>query len=198
VPDLEKSGLEEGVGAILDPAGRIGVGGAAVRRVVLDAAVLGRVVRRGDDDAVGEPAGAPLVPRQDGVRDDRGRRVAVVLGVTRLDVVGRQHLEGGALRRVGERMAVLAEEERAVDALLLAVLADGVDDGQDVRLVEAPARRRPAVPRGAEGDALQWIRRVGHVLVVRGAQRLDIDELRLVGGLPSSWMHVHGPKSRPA
>ena len=45
---------EQGVGAVFDPAGDVGVGGAAVRRVVLEAAVLRRVVRGGDDEAVGE------------------------------------------------------------------------------------------------------------------------------------------------
>ena len=37
----------------------VGVGRAAVRRVVLEAAVLGRIVRRRDDDAVGQAAGWP-------------------------------------------------------------------------------------------------------------------------------------------
>ena len=34
-------------------------------------------------------------------------------------------------------MGVHAEEERAVDPLLLAVIADGLGDGEDVRFVEA-------------------------------------------------------------
>ena len=33
-----------------------------------------------------------------------------------LDAVGRQHLQRGALGRVGERVRVLAHEERTVDA----------------------------------------------------------------------------------
>ena len=43
---------QERVGPFLDPRRHVGVGRAAVRRVVLEAAVLGRVVRRRDDDAV--------------------------------------------------------------------------------------------------------------------------------------------------
>ena len=35
----------------------------------------------------------------------------------RLDAVGRQHLERGALGRPGQRVRVLAHVERAVDAL---------------------------------------------------------------------------------
>ena len=45
---------DELVGAVLDPLGGGGVGGAAVGWVVLEAAVFGWVVRGGDDDAVGE------------------------------------------------------------------------------------------------------------------------------------------------
>ena len=52
--DAVEARLEQRVGLALDPAGDVGVGRAAVRRVVLEAAVLGRVVRRRDDDAVGE------------------------------------------------------------------------------------------------------------------------------------------------
>jgi hypothetical protein len=52
-PHALEAGGDEGVGAVGDPAGGIGVGRAAVRRVVLEAAVARRVVRRGDHDAVG-------------------------------------------------------------------------------------------------------------------------------------------------
>ncbi len=45
---------EQLVRALGDPPGRVGVGGPAVRRVVLEAAIARGVVRRGDDDAVGE------------------------------------------------------------------------------------------------------------------------------------------------
>ena len=51
--DAAQAVLEQFVGAVGDPAGGVGVGGAAVRRVVLEAAVAGRVVAGGDHDAVG-------------------------------------------------------------------------------------------------------------------------------------------------
>ena len=54
--DVLEPGGEERVGPVLDPAGHVGVGRAAVGRVVLEPAVVGRVVRRGDDDAVGGAA----------------------------------------------------------------------------------------------------------------------------------------------
>ena len=42
------------VGAVLNPAGDVGIGRAALGRIVFEAAIFGRIVRRGDDDSVGE------------------------------------------------------------------------------------------------------------------------------------------------
>ena len=78
LPDAIEAGLQEPVRLVLDPAGDVRVGRAAVGRVVLEAAVLGRVVRRRHDDAVGQAIVAAAVVDEDRVRDDRGRRVAVV------------------------------------------------------------------------------------------------------------------------
>ncbi len=52
--DAPVAGGEQLVGPVRDPPGDVGVGRAAVGRVVLEAAVAGRVVRRRDDDAVGQ------------------------------------------------------------------------------------------------------------------------------------------------
>src|SRR5699024_558216 len=91
-----------------DPVGGVGIGRAAVRRVVFEAAVARRVVAGADDDAVG-PAGvggrAAAVVNQDRVGDRRRGRVAG-LGVDKCaDVVARQHLqrsvEGGVEQRGG-------------------------------------------------------------------------------------------------
>ena len=77
----------------------VGIGGAAVGRVVLEAAVLGRIVRRRDDDAVGEVLLAAAVVDEDGSRDDRRRRDAVVALDDGLHAVGRQDLQRRALGR---------------------------------------------------------------------------------------------------
>ncbi len=80
--DLVDAGRQELVGAALDGRGDVGVGRSAVGRVVFEAPVGRRVVRRRDDDAVGQlgRVRAPAIPRQDGVRDGRGRRQLVVRG----------------------------------------------------------------------------------------------------------------------
>ena len=147
--------VEQLVGLALDPRRDLGVGRAAVGRVVLEAAVLGRVVRRRDHDPVG---GARRPPPRLWVRiacEITGRRRVAVVGVDHhVHAVGGQHLEDRAEGRLGQRVGVAAEEQRAVDALRRAVVADGLADRQDVRLVERARRSRAAVARGAERDAL--------------------------------------------
>ena len=93
--DAVQPGGQQVVGPAGDHRGGIGVGGSAVGRVVLEAAVPGRVVARRDHDAVGQPAGAAAVRLEDGVRDGRGRGVAVVDVEHHRDAVGGQHLQRG-------------------------------------------------------------------------------------------------------
>src|SRR4030095_10474276 len=76
-PHAVQPGPQQPVGLVLDPAGDVGVGRAAVGRVVLEAAVLGRVVGGGDDDAVGQVVAPVPVPGEDGVGEGRGRGGAV-------------------------------------------------------------------------------------------------------------------------
>jgi hypothetical protein len=100
--DLLQAGLEQRVGAALDDLGGVGVRRAAVRRVVLEAAAVGRVMRGGDDHAVGQPAGPALVVGADGVADDGGGGPAQPLLDAHLDAVGDEHLEGGGEGGLGE------------------------------------------------------------------------------------------------
>src|SRR5882757_3522438 len=92
---------QEVVGSVLHPARYVRVGGTAVRRVVLEAAILGWVMRGRDHDAVREVPLAALVIYENGPRDNRRRRDAVVLLNDCIYVVGREDLQGGALGRIG-------------------------------------------------------------------------------------------------
>ena len=56
------------------------------------------------------------------------------------DVVGGEHLERAAKRRLGQRVGVDADEQRSVDALAATVAADRLGDGEDVPFVEAAGR----------------------------------------------------------
>ncbi len=107
---------------------------------------------------------------------DRRRREAVVALDPRLDAVGRQHLERRALRGAGQRVRVLAHEQRAVDALRAPVVADRLRDREDVRLGEGAGQRRAAVAAGAEGDPLRGIGEVGAAVVVRALERGEVDQ----------------------
>ena len=97
--------------------GDVGIGRAAVGRIVLEAAVRGRIVRRRDDDAVALVFGAATIIDEDGVRDDGRRGHAVVALQDRLDPLGRQNLERRSLRRAGKGVRVFTEKKRAIDRL---------------------------------------------------------------------------------
>jgi hypothetical protein len=190
--DTLQAGLDQRVGALGDPPGRVGVGRAAVRRVVLEASVAGRVVTRGDDDAIGAVGvieHAAAVVGEDGVTERGGGHPRVARVDAHVDAVADQHFDRGALGRQRQRMCVAAEEQRAPDALLAAIVDDGLRGGHDVLLVEARRERRAAVAAGAERHALRRDRRVGDAVVIGGDQLVDVDEVVLLRGEASSARH---------
>ena len=81
----------------------------------------------------------PRLCVEDGVRDDGRRRVAIGGVDPDVDAVRDEDLEGGLEGRLGQRVGVAADEQRAVRALRRAVPADRLGDGHDVRLVEGAA-----------------------------------------------------------
>src|ERR1700709_1633706 len=98
------------VGGFLLHFGGSMVGWAAAGRVVLEAAVLGRVVRRSDDDAVGEVHLTAAVVGKDGVRQRRGGGAGELVVDHGVDVVGGEDLEGSGEGGLGEGVGVLGEE----------------------------------------------------------------------------------------
>ena len=183
------------VGAGGDDARRVGVGRPAVRRVVLEAAVLGRVVRRGDHDPVGEARArrTPLVGADDRVADRGSGREPVAVVDQHGHVVGDQHLERRGPGRLGEGVGVAPDEERAVVALLRAVVADRLGRRGDVDLVEGRVERRAAVPARAEGDLLRDVVGVGLEVEVGRDQVGDVHQVLGAGGLSGSLVGGHGP-----
>src|SRR3954451_22061599 len=69
--DARKTRSEEAIGSSLDQLRDPGVSGTAIRRVVFEAAILRRVVRWRDHDAICQPCGPSLVVLQDCVRERR-------------------------------------------------------------------------------------------------------------------------------
>jgi len=171
-----QSPRQQPVGFILDDFGRLAVGRAAVRRIVLKAPVRRRIVGGGDHDSIGE-AGAPAaIMGQDGVRDHRGGQIAAPPLDDELDTVGRHHLHSRDKGRLGQGVGVHAQKERPVDALPQAVVTNRLADGEQMLLVEGPLTGNAAVTRGAETDPLPGLSRIGVVGVIGGNQSGDIDQ----------------------
>ena len=98
--DALESVLKVRVRAAFNFARRVQIRAAAVRPVVFEAAVRGRIVRRGDNHAVGEVRAARLVRRKNRARDRGRRRHAVLLLNVRLHAVRGQDAKRRLLRRV--------------------------------------------------------------------------------------------------
>ena len=103
-------GFEEFVCFRLNPIRDDGVRRAAVWRVVFEAAIMWRIVRRRDDDAVGESGLAPAVVGENRVGNRRRRGIFVPFRDHDFHSVGRQHLQRAGQRRDRERMRVHAQE----------------------------------------------------------------------------------------
>ena len=192
---------EQRVGAVLDPGRDFGVGGATIGRIVLEPAVGRGIVRGRDDDAVREARAPARVPRENGVRDRRCRREAVVALYHDGDAVGRQHLERRALGGAGDGVRVLAQDQRPGDVVGLAVVGDGLADRQDVALGEGRVQGRAAVPAGAEAHPLQRIIRIRAAFVVEPLEPADVDQQLGRSGVSCQgmWGHHHlGPRGNPA
>ena len=72
----------------LDPTGDSCIRRPAIGWVVFEAAIVRRVMRRRDDDPVGEPDLPATVISQDGVRDDRCRGVFIPFRDHHIDGIG--------------------------------------------------------------------------------------------------------------
>ena len=95
----------EGVGLLFYPLRDVSIRRPAVGRIVFEAAESRRVVRRCDDDAVGEAALATAIVGENRVRDYRGRRVTIVSIDHHLDAIRRQHFQSAAQKRAPKARA---------------------------------------------------------------------------------------------
>ena len=184
------------VGSVLDPARDGCISGSAARLVVFKAAVFRRIMRRRDDDAVREICRPAEVESEDGVRDRRRRRVAVIAVDHGVYAICCEHLEGSRESRLRQRMRVSSDVERAAGALTRAVIADRLRDREHVRLIERAAQGRAAMPAGAEGDPLRAVREVGLARVVFSLQAAGIDQQVVRSRLAGERMdrhRYHGP-----
>ena len=122
--DAVEAGTQQRIRPVLDPAGDRSICRPSVRRVVFEAAVFGWVVRRCNDDAVRQTAGAPAVVTEDGVRDHGRWREAVLLRSHDQHAVRGEHLQRGLERRLRQGMRIDGDEQGAVDPGHASVIAD--------------------------------------------------------------------------
>ena len=180
-----------------------GIGRAAVRGVVLEAAILGRVVGRCDDDPIRETGVAVPVVGQDRMRNDRGRGVAApgtnpALGIDHyIDIVRGKYLQRAGQSGFGQSVGIDADEQRAGDAGATAVIRDGLTDRQDMVFVEGVIEGGPAMAGGAERDALRWHRRVRLAGEVGCHQTRQVDQLRCIKGLARVGVYCVGQSRSP-
>ena len=144
--------------------------------VIFEATILRWVVGRRDYNAISEILFSIAVVYQNRPRDNWRRRNAVALLNQRLNLVGGQHLERRTLRWTRERVRVLAHEQRTRGALDSAVVANGLCDSKNVRLIERNSQGRAAVPAGSEVNRLIRIVYVGARVKVGAFKLSHIDQ----------------------
>ena len=150
--DTREAVCEKLVCLCLYPACDSGLRRPAFRRIVFEAAVFWRIMRRRDYNAVGKAFLAPAVVCENRMGNGRRRSIFISIGNHDIYPVCRKHLQGSLKGRHGYRVGVYADKERAVDLVLFAVQADGLCNGEDMRFIEGIFKRGPAMPGGAEGD----------------------------------------------
>ena len=142
------------IGIFFYQVGNVRFSRAAVRRIIFEAAVTRGVMRRSDDNAVGQGRDAPGIPAQDGVRDGRGRCIHSCGSDAHLHVVGHQHLKGRTKGRLRQGMGIAPQKERPVNAIGLAVVAYGLSDGINMFFIKGLQQRRAAMPGCAKRHPL--------------------------------------------
>ena len=149
--------LHVAVGLLLDLARDVGVSRPAMRRIIFVAAVLRRIVRGRDHDAIGKAVLSALVVGQDRMRDHGRRRIAAALVDHDVDAVGGEYLDRAGERGLRQRMSVDADKQRSGEAGILAIIADRLRRRQDVVFVEGDFQRRTTMARRSERHALRGI-----------------------------------------
>src|SRR3954471_23682190 len=87
-------------------------------------------------------------------------------------------------------MCVLADIERAIDALRAPVVANRLRDGEDMGGREAAVERRTSMSAGAELHELRRIADIGLALVELTFELRDVDEQVSRRRLPCVWMNL--------
>ena len=126
------------------------------------------------------------------MRNSRRRRVRARQIQHHLNAIRGQHLQRAGAGGGRQRMGVDAHEQWPVDALGLAVITEGLRDGQDMPFVERAVERRTPVAGGAKRDTLRRNRWVGRVCPIGGNQFRHVDQRGERRHLTSEWADAAG------
>ena len=170
-------GGHERVGTLGDPTRGIRAGRATMWGVVLEASIARRIVRWGDDDAVGLGPVVRAVVHDDGSGDGWGGGPLVLAFGDDLDVIGAQHLDRRAPGGIGQGVGVLADVQRTGDGLAGAVLDDGLGGRSDVEVVEGAVEGGASMSGSTEDNFLVRILRIRDDVVVCRKERVHVDEV---------------------
>src|ERR1043165_2721919 len=140
--DTLKSTLEKLIRRCLNPVGNVGFRRPTVWRVVLEAAVVGRIMRWRDHDSVGQSSLSLAVVSQNRVRYHGRRSVFVAFGDHHFDAVGGQHLERTRKRRQRKRMSIHPKKQWTIYVLQFSIQTNCLRDGEDVPLVKSRLKSR--------------------------------------------------------
>ena len=99
--DVFIPGAQQFVGAVLNRVRDVRIRWSSVWQVVFEAAISRWIVRRCDDDAIGDALRAILIVFKDGAGDHRRRGKAVIALNEGFDFVCREHFEGHAFGGAG-------------------------------------------------------------------------------------------------
>ena len=152
--DVPQACGEDRVGAVLNPFGRGGIGRAAVRRIVFEAAVFRRIMRGRDDDAIGRGAA-----RRGCTSDMACESVGVGVYPRSQSILHSTPLAArtsSALAKAGSESACvsLARNSGPVAVSAGAIFADGLGDGQNMVFIESCMKGGAAMAGSSEAHLL--------------------------------------------
>ena len=134
------------------------------RRVVFEAAILRRIVRRRDDYSINR------------MGNDGRRRVFVSFRDHHVDPIGGQYFERSRAGRHRQRMGIDSQIKWSGYLLLFTVQANRLGNREDMPFIERAVERRTAMPGGAEGNPLRRDCKIGHLGEVRGDESRHVDQ----------------------
>src|SRR5260221_13473416 len=109
---------------------------------------------------------AAAIIHQNGMRNHRRRSNTIVTLDECLHFISRKYFQRGTLSWTGQAVSILAHIERTVDSLVAPAVADGLRNGQNMRLGKRAAQGRAAMPAGPETNHLVGIFNIGPALVI--------------------------------